>query len=118
MQSTQTFFSHWRSICSVHMSTTADVLTLKRGVAGAMDPAVHPHWMPDKRRLTAARVAGFALELAFTRLLTHHGLFELTTDMWATVDIKCSPKRPEATMRWVCFFCLGSAQADDYGRGP
>ena len=27
----------------------------------AMDPAVHAHYMPDGRRLTAERVAGFAL---------------------------------------------------------
>ena len=58
--------------------------------------------MSDGRRLTSQRVAGFALEKAFQCVLLH-GLFGILTSMWSTVDIKCAPKRPEATQRWACF---------------
>ena len=68
-----------------------------------MDPSQHVHYMPDGRRLTAERVAGFALEVAFVCLVSY-GLFDLVPSMWETVDILgCSPKRSEATARTACF---------------
>lgn len=71
-----------------------------------MDPSKHVHYMPDGRRLTAERVAGFAFELAFVCLLKH-GLVDILPSMWMTVDVeKCSPKRPEATPRTACFQVL------------
>ena len=68
-----------------------------------MDPDTSPHYMRDKRRLTAERVAGFALEVAF-KWAHALGLFGLQLKHVAMVKVDdVAPKRPEATKRSATF---------------
>lgn len=55
--------------------------------------------MPDGRRLTPERVAGFALEAALACVVAY-GLYDLKPSMWSSVEVKSvAPKRPDATRR-------------------
>ena len=72
---------------------------LQVGSSGRMGPLTNKHYMPDGRLLTPERVAGFALEVAFSCVVAY-GLYELKLAMWSEVEVKnVAPKRPEATKR-------------------
>ena len=72
---------------------------LQVGSSGRMDPLANKHYMPDGRLLTPERIAGFALEVAFSCVVAY-GLYELKLAMWSEVEVKnVAPKRPEATKR-------------------